>query len=344
MSSPAAARLRRVVADSVPQLLTLDESAAHERPAPDKWSPSEILGHLVDSAANNHRRFVEAQLREDLVFPGYDQEAWVRVQAHARRPWRELLELWRAYNLHLAHVMDAAPEPERLRPRARHNLAEIGWRASAVEPGSLERLMGDYVDHLEHHLRQILGPLPVPAEAPADANRRGDEGSAAESAAAPRIRPFAHEDLPALRELVAEMQDAEREIDSRLLPGASMTAAYTEAMLHRCEAHGGAVLVAECAGEVVGFVGLAAAVREQELDQPPGAYALVTDLAVSVHQRGRGIGGALLTAAEGLARAHGARELRIALLSGNAPAARLYRAAGFAPYLDIMRKDLGSPP
>jgi len=343
MSSPAAARLRGVVAESSPRLAALDERAAHGRPAPDKWSPSEILGHLVDSAANNHRRFVEAQLREDLVFPGYDQEAWVRVQAHARRPWPELLELWHAYNLHLAHLMDAVPEPERLRPRARHNLAEIGWRASRVEPGSLERLMGDYVDHLEHHLRQILGPLPVPAGAGADANRPGGEGSTAESAAQPRIRPFAPEDLPALRELVAEMQDAEREIDPRLLPGASMAVAYTEAMLHRCETHGGAVLLAEREGRVVGFVGLAAAIEEDELDQPPGAYALVTDLAVSRPQRGRGIGGALLAAAEGLSRAQGAAELRIALLAGNAPAARLYRAAGFVPYLEIMRNDLEGP-
>jgi hypothetical protein len=31
------------------------------KPAPDKWSKKEILGHLIDSAANNHQRFIRAQ-------------------------------------------------------------------------------------------------------------------------------------------------------------------------------------------------------------------------------------------------------------------------------------------
>lgn len=160
MTPPHASRLRRVVEECAPLLAALPDQASSRRPAPGKWSPSEILGHLIDSATNNHRRFVEAQLRDDLVFAGYDQEAWVRTQSYDVRPWRELVELWRAYNLHLAHVMEVAPEAARMRVRTEHNLAEIGWQVRADEPVTLDFVMSDYVGHLEHHLRQILGTLP----------------------------------------------------------------------------------------------------------------------------------------------------------------------------------------
>ncbi|MFT5690607.1 MAG: hypothetical protein ACI8PQ_003464 [Planctomycetota bacterium] len=70
-----------------------------------KWSAREVLGHLVDSATNNQRRFVEAQLGEDLVFPGYDQDAWVAVQRYREANWSALVNLWGKLNLHVAHMM-----------------------------------------------------------------------------------------------------------------------------------------------------------------------------------------------------------------------------------------------
>jgi hypothetical protein len=132
-----------------------EESAC--RPAPGKWSPKEILGHLVDSATNNHQRFVRAQLQEDLVFSGYDQDAWVALQRYQERPWMDLIELWRAYNLHIAHVMSAAPEEVLRKPRPRHNLDQLAWgQVPEGEAPMLESLMRDYVGHLKHHLAQIL--------------------------------------------------------------------------------------------------------------------------------------------------------------------------------------------
>src|SRR5215218_3535881 len=105
------------------------------------WSAKETLGHLIDSASNNHQRFVRAQFGEDLVFPGYAQDDWVRAQAYEDEPWPQLVDLWRLYTLHLAHVCRRAPEGARLRPRARHNLDEIGWaKVSADEPATLEHL------------------------------------------------------------------------------------------------------------------------------------------------------------------------------------------------------------
>ena len=157
MTGPADA-LRAAIDGAMPRLAALDEAMTAAAPAPGKWSPREVIGHLIDSALNNDARFVRATIEDDLVFPGYDQDAWVRVQRYAAVPWKDLLALWRVLNLHVVRVMDAAPLDVRLRPRARHNLDEIAWRPFRREvPATLDELMRDYVAHLEHHLGQIPG-------------------------------------------------------------------------------------------------------------------------------------------------------------------------------------------
>ena len=134
----------------------LADSAASARPAPDKWSIKEIVGHLIDSASNNHQRFVRAQWSDDLVCPSYDQDAWVATQGYQTAPWKELVELWRSYNLHLARVMTAIPVATRQRERTRHNLDRVAFRTiPADRPVTLEYFMRDYVEHMKHHLTQI---------------------------------------------------------------------------------------------------------------------------------------------------------------------------------------------
>ena len=133
--------------------ISSEESA--RRPAPGKWSPKEILGHLVDSASNNHQRFVRAQIQKGLTLPGYEQEEWVALQRYQDRDWAELVEFWRAYNLHLVHVMSAIPEE--VARTARVRLSANPLAPSGDEGMTLEFLMRDYVRHLKHHLSQILG-------------------------------------------------------------------------------------------------------------------------------------------------------------------------------------------
>jgi DinB superfamily len=148
--------LRTTVARTADALAAISDGAAARRPAPGKWSAKEIIGHLIDSAANNHARFVRAQLQDDLVFPGYAQAEWVAAQHYQEAPWHALLTLWREYNLHIARVMEAVPADLRRRERTRHNLHEIGWTTIAVDrPATLDHLMRDYVGHLHHHLHQI---------------------------------------------------------------------------------------------------------------------------------------------------------------------------------------------
>jgi hypothetical protein len=110
------------------------------------WSRKQILGHLIDSAANNHQRFVRGQLDRDLATPGYAQEKWVETERFDDREWSDLIEFWLAYNRHLLHLMSHVPR-ERLN-------ATI--RVGGDDPVSLEFVMIDYVRHLKHHLEQIV--------------------------------------------------------------------------------------------------------------------------------------------------------------------------------------------
>jgi DinB family protein len=149
---------RAVVDRATPALLSFADEQTTTHPAPGKWSPREVIGHLIDSASNNHQRFVRAPFQNDLVLAGYDQDAWVTLQKYQDERWADLVHLWRAFNLHLAHVMEVVPSSVRQRAHGRHNLHEINWKPiPADRPATLDDLMADYVEHLKHHLRQILG-------------------------------------------------------------------------------------------------------------------------------------------------------------------------------------------
>ncbi len=122
-----------------------------------KWSRKQIIGHLIDSAANNHSRFVRAQFNDDLVFPGYEQEAWVDSQQYQEKDWNELVQLWKLYNRHILHIMKVTPEDTRMKLRSKHNLHVIASdKLSPDEPVTLDWFMRDYVDHMKKHLGQIL--------------------------------------------------------------------------------------------------------------------------------------------------------------------------------------------
>ena len=143
-----ATALRERVAATVPWLRAMPDSEAAHKPAPDRWSKKEILGHLIDSACNNHQRFVRAQLEGGLSFPGYEQEGWVRCQGYATEQWGLLVELWSAYNRHLAEVVSRLPAA----------VLSASCRIGDGEPVTLAALAEDYLRHLDHHLAQLARP------------------------------------------------------------------------------------------------------------------------------------------------------------------------------------------
>ena len=156
MQPEYAAELIEVTERTAAEMLSVAEQVAARRPAPGKWSIKEIVGHLIDSAAHNHQRFVRAQWTDDLLCAGYDQNAWVASQHYQDAPWSDLVTLWRAFNRQIARTMALLPADVRERPRARHNLDQVAFRTvSADQPVTLDYFMRDYVEHLKHHVRQI---------------------------------------------------------------------------------------------------------------------------------------------------------------------------------------------
>jgi hypothetical protein len=137
--------LTKTVDDFVARFGTKDEAWASRKPAPDKWSAKEILGHLLDSAANNHQRFVRAQYLDDRRFPGYEQMEWVALQHCNERTWSNLILFWRSFNLHIAHVI--------VRLSASDLQKECTVGSGTPEP--LEWIATDYVGHIQHHIKQI---------------------------------------------------------------------------------------------------------------------------------------------------------------------------------------------
>jgi hypothetical protein len=145
-------------------LRTIESAAAALRRIPEDgsalpilkggWSSKQVLGHLIDSASNNHQRFVRASLQGSLEFPGYDQDGCVRVQSVQQAPWLVLVELWVAYNRYLAHVIGHLP-PEKL---------EVECRIGSGQPVTLRFLVEDYLAHMLHHLGQIGAAPSVKAE------------------------------------------------------------------------------------------------------------------------------------------------------------------------------------
>jgi hypothetical protein len=148
---------RNTIESASARLLKISEEDSARFPAPNKWSPKQIIGHLVDSAANNHQRFVRAQFKDDLMFPGYDQEQWVDVQQYQQESWPELIQLWRSFNLHIAHLVDHIPEAKLKQPCQKHSLDKIAWKVvSETEPATLEYMIIDYIGHMKNHLNQIF--------------------------------------------------------------------------------------------------------------------------------------------------------------------------------------------
>jgi DinB family protein len=139
------------------RLLEIPEQQSATPRREDKWSAKEIIGHLIDSAANNHQRFVRAQFTDELVFAGYEQNEWVETQRYRDKPWEELVQLWKLYNQHILHIMKVTPQETRMKLRHKHNLHVIASDTiSENEPVTLDFFMRDYVEHLKKHLKQIL--------------------------------------------------------------------------------------------------------------------------------------------------------------------------------------------
>ncbi len=139
-------------------ILKSDEKVFSHKPFQNKWSYQEIIGHLVDSALNNHQRFIRGQDQDNLIFQGYDQDYWVRLQNYQSYNLEKLVALWESSNHLLLHIFNSMPDENRYRLHNKHNFDKIAFRIiSRDTPSNLDFLMEDYVCHLQHHLSIIPG-------------------------------------------------------------------------------------------------------------------------------------------------------------------------------------------
>jgi hypothetical protein len=135
-----------LLCNSVPaKFRHLTEEQLTFKPNPAKWSKKELLGHLIDSAANNHQRFVRARIEVNPIL-FYDQDNWVDIQKYQDSNSENLINLWEMYNRHLVHIIGYIPSEMLLRTS----------RGKDGKSNTLEFLIIDYLNHLEHHLRSIF--------------------------------------------------------------------------------------------------------------------------------------------------------------------------------------------
>jgi hypothetical protein len=143
-----ATSFRELIETTEMRLRSLSEEDANRARAAGKWTRKQIVGHLIDSAANNHQRFVRLQLQETLTLPGYAQADWVRVQHYELESWVDVVNLWSTYNRHLAHVIYTM---------CTKCMGRVWHKEGSAEEYTLEFIVEDYRSHLEHHLGQIFG-------------------------------------------------------------------------------------------------------------------------------------------------------------------------------------------
>jgi hypothetical protein len=138
--------IRKTIDAEFPLLQALAENDAARKPG-DGWSRKEELGHLIDSASNNHLRFVKAALEPDFHGAPYDQNGSVLLHGYQELSWIDLLEFWRRYNMLLGELVGRIPQ-DKLQTSCR-----VGDSAEVT----LQFLIEDYVAHMQHHLDHIVG-------------------------------------------------------------------------------------------------------------------------------------------------------------------------------------------
>lgn len=125
----------------------LTEDVLANKPNPEKWSKKEVIGHLIDSAHSNLRRFVVGQYQHHVKIV-YDQDFWVIANQYQHMQKDELITLWALLNKQITAVWEQMPEQNYL------HVVDTG--KDTISERTLMWLAEDYIKHLQHHLNQIF--------------------------------------------------------------------------------------------------------------------------------------------------------------------------------------------
>lgn len=110
-------------------------------------SIKQILGHLIDSAANNHQRMVRLQYNDKLDFPDYqqDNDLWIALQDYQHANWNSIIQMWKYYNLHMIQVIKSVDQTK----------LESSWQSFEGNTVTLRQMIDGYLGHIELHFNEI---------------------------------------------------------------------------------------------------------------------------------------------------------------------------------------------
>jgi len=139
--------IRNIVSEWEPQLLLLSEDVITERRNHQNRTVKQLLGHLVDSASNNHQRMIRLQYNDNLVFPDYtqDNDRWIAIQDYQHADWKNLVQLWKSFNLHIIHLIEAVDKSK----------LNNYWTDFEGNKVTLREMIKGYPWHLNLHMNDI---------------------------------------------------------------------------------------------------------------------------------------------------------------------------------------------
>ncbi len=136
-----------VVATEESILKNLPQEVISQRRNKQHRTIKQILGHLIDSASNNHQRMVRLQYNEHLVFPDYrqDNDLWIALQDYQHANWQELIQLWKYFNLHIIQVIKSVDQTK----------LNNYWQDFEGTKVTLAEMIKGYLEHLHLHINEI---------------------------------------------------------------------------------------------------------------------------------------------------------------------------------------------
>ena len=143
-----AMELETAISQQLPLLHAIPRHEMLYKPSPSKWSKKETLGHIIDSAQNNIRRFVLTQY-ETMPKITYNQDMWVSIAGYQGYDLPDLINLWWLLNKHICNILKDMPEEMAMR------------KCETGEIHTLEWLATDYIKHLRHHMHQVVNLEPI---------------------------------------------------------------------------------------------------------------------------------------------------------------------------------------
>ncbi len=136
---------RETILQAYSEMQRISDNIASNKKDATQWSIKEVIGHLIDSASNNHQLFIRMQIDKEIRLPFYQQVDFVRISNYQSEDWTILLDFWKLYNLHLVHIVENIDEQK----------LENVWITPKGEKLDLKFVVEDYLIHLKHHLSQI---------------------------------------------------------------------------------------------------------------------------------------------------------------------------------------------